>query len=782
MENYNALNEEIGVYQKEFTDFCNEKLKEFKDSSDSIAFSASASIKETIETLNEKLRSSSNAEKLINDFNLEVEVIFSKAQSDLLICKNDFYETLNDETIEEIKDIIESKKQEALLQINKSENAAVYKLTETYDLGVSTILSAEKTSLSNLKLLTEELIESLKLSSEGIDKKIQEKLESALKEIAGLENDIINSIRNTEASIKKELKSEASKIVSEMEDSLEQIKVSMENYSVLLKNELTEHKDLLLKEIGLDKENFFIEMDREKNRIIEEIRILEYQIHTNLSKREQEIISNIISVIDGYDIELEIIKQAKINEFIEAIRYIYEEAIKSFNDTIDNCNTQLEEKTLEYIKTLLDKCNEHIKTLQNLTNTHSETLLSLKEKLSKVLLKETNDHKIDVTNTTDDCIKKIGTTDDAMYNEDIPSVRKDAIDSINKKKEDNVDSIVEEASDLIKEYISNIGEQRYTCKLPSNTSIIQLPDDFTLSDRVRVYINGILLIIYDHYTVDKLNRTITLKETYSVKSDVHITEDLPDANIQKIKDQLYVDGEEYKKNTLRLFEDETTRHTTNFDNHIEDKKVEFDEYADNTAEVVVNKYIEETTKPMIDTYVETDSYIKINAHTELKEKQLDDYIEETSKKTIDEYVKNTSKPDIENHSEIKKEEISEYTNTTGINIIRDYIASLAEQQFYCEHPGGISLIQLPYDFATSSKTRVFINGQLQMLGKHYTIDKETNIINLVTPYATKVEVFVITDFATNEYSELTSKVKNLEELVEMLKKQIDSLKNGGTSN
>lgn len=796
-------------YESSILEEMNENVNTFESKILTLIDKYNSTIKNDSEAAYEllnKIRKSSST--LINELenNLtEKYDNFKNELTNLISERKDFF--IKD--IEESSITLKSNLNAYLKQLDNTLNYSLDKIEAGMHVAIDNIESAEATAISNIAVLKEEILKNITASLDNIDEIITEHVKEAESRIDKITDSAISNLRKTEIELKNNLEKASEASLEKLDSKLVELSEQLQNQEQLLEVELVKKKTELMDEIQVNKDEFIMEMTKVKSKLLAQFTDEVTIFFNALGKREQEIIANIIATVNGYDLDIETIIDAKVEMFRASIEVIYASFINNFKLMLDETLFNFGEVKDQYLETLLNALNSHLNDLQTAYNKHETDLNSLLEshigtlnQLQKDILDfigrtaedglwsnirtnllEYTENQINrINQVKDSTIARIGTTDDAMYDEDTPSVRKDAIDAIIKKKDENVGIIVGEASDLIKEFISTLTEQRYTCILPAHTSLIQLPDDFSLGDRVRLYVNGVLLILDKHYTIDKVNRTITLSEVYSTSAYVHVTEDLPDVNIQTIKDQLYVDGEEYKKNTLRLFEDETTRHTTNFDNHIEDKKVEFDEYADNTVEVVVNKYIEETTKPMIDTYVETDSYIKINAHTELKEKQLDDYIEETSKKTIDEYVKNTSKPDIDNHSEIKKEEISEYTNTTGINIIRDYIASLAEQQFYCEQPSGISIIQLPYDFATSSKTRVFINGQLIMLGKHYTIDKETNIINLVTPYATKVEIFVITDFATNEYSELTSKVKNLEELVEMLKKQIDSLKNGGTSN
>lgn len=447
----------------------------------------------TIEALNKlessigNLKSTQNiTENIISAFENQINTILSDTQKHLENKQNEFYSLINSMSsgvaneIEEVETIIEQKKQEALLQLNKSENSAITRLEETYDVGVATILSAEKTALYNLGLLTDELIEKLKQTANGVDITIKNKLKEALNEIEEYSNSLKEEIKESEIQIKEDIKAEASKLVEEAYRELENIKIDMQNFSALLKKEMTEYKDYLLEEINQDREKFFIEMEREQNRLLEVLRLREYEIITNLNKKEQAIISNIAMVVNGYDRELEILKQAKLNEFIDALELIVDKTIK---DIVNNAE--------EIFKSQVDRIIQEI--------------------------------------------------EDAIMDDTIEAVRK-----------------------LLDEF----SEQRYETVLPAGKNTIELPKaEFTITNRLKLYLDGVLQVREKHYSIDTLNRIIILTRTFSEDIDVIVTEDIPDKSIniqidgglqqlQTKTEESLLEIEQAKENTKQEIQDE----------------------------------------------------------------------------------------------------------------------------------------------------------------------------------------------------------------------------------
>lgn len=799
----NRIISEIDIY--------NRTIEKDKNS----AYELLTSIRKTSETLLSDLEN--NFQNKYNDFKSELSKLISEKK-----------DTLTSE-IELLSSNLKNNVNNQLKQLDNTLNYSLDKIEAGMHVAIDNIESAEATALSNISVLKDEIINKINSSIDNIDEIITRHVNEAEQRINRITDDAISNLRRAEIELKNNLEKATEASLAKLDVKLNNLCEQLIDKEQLLESELVAKKTELMQEINVNKDEFILEMTKVKAQLLGQFTDEVAIFFNALSKREQEIIANIVETVNGYDLDIEVIIDAKVEMFRASIEVIYTSFINNFKLMLDETLINFGNLKEEYLDTLLNALNSHLDDLQTAYNKHESDLNVLLEahiatlntlqkeildfigrtsenglwaEIRADILAYTENQIERINEVKNSAISRIGLADDAMFDETTPSVRKDAIDAINARKELVVGGILGEASELVRDFISTLTEQRYTCVLPPNTTLIQLPSDFSLGHRVRLYIDGILLILDNHYNIDKLKRTITLTQPYTTYVDVHVTEDLPDVNIQSIKDQLYVDGEEYKKNTLKLFEDESARHTTNFDNHFEEKKAEIDEYTESVSKASADKYINETGKSMIDTYVETDSYVKINTHTSEKIKQLDSHTV-TKESQLNEHTV-VKEEEINKHTELKKEEINEHSKTVtqeAVNAIEDkkntstseminnsqlainsYISSLFEQQFYYELPSGNTVIQLPNDFVTNNKTKVFFNGKLQNINKQYSINKDLNTVNLSEAYSTKIEVFVITDYPTNDYSELQIKVNKLESLIVGLQNEIDDLRSGGTNN
>lgn len=816
-------------YESSILEEMNENVNTFESKILTLIDKYNSTIKNDSEAAYEllnKIRKSSST--LINELenNLtEKYDNFKNELTNLISERKDFF--IKD--IEESSITLKSNLNAYLKQLDNTLNYSLDKIEAGMHVAIDNIESAEATAISNIAVLKEEILKNITASLDNIDEIITEHVKEAESRIDKITDSAISNLRKTEIELKNNLEKASEASLEKLDSKLVELSEQLQNQEQLLEVELVKKKTELMDEIQVNKDEFIMEMTKVKSKLLAQFTDEVTIFFNALGKREQEIIANIIATVNGYDLDIETIIDAKVEMFRASIEVIYASFINNFKLMLDETLFNFGEVKDQYLETLLNALNSHLNDLQTAYNKHESDLNALLEAhitslnaLQKGILDFIgrtseeglwSDIRADIVAYTENqiarinevknsAISRIGLTDDAMFDETTPSVRKEAIDAINARKELVVGGILGEASELVRDFISTLTEQRYTCVLPPNTTLIQLPSDFSLGHRVRLYIDGILLILGNHYSIDKLKRTITLTESYTTNVGVHVTEDLPDVNIQSIKDQLYIDGEEYKKNTLQLFEDESARHTTNFDNHFQEKKTEMDEYTESVSKASADKCINETGKSMIDNYVETDSYVKINTYTEKKINQLDSHTI-TKETQLNEHTI-VKEEEITNHTESKKVELNEHTKTVtqeAVNAIEDkkntstseminnsqlainsYISSLFEQQFYYELPSGNTVIQLPNDFVINNKTKVFFDGKLQNINKQYSINKDLNTVNLSEAYSTKVEVFVLADYPTNDYTELKNKINSLETLVETLKKEIEDIKNGGTTN
>lgn len=552
-------------------------------------------------------------QQIIDDFEGQTNKILFDAQNHLDLKQKEFYNLIDSmsvsvsENVEEIKDIIEKKKQEALIQLNKSENSAITRLEEIYDIGVSTILSAEKTSLNNLGILTEELMEKLKNTAENVDVQIKDKLKQALSQIEEFSNSLKEEIKKTEIQIQENIKEEAKKLLTEIRLELDNIIIEMKNFSALLKKELTEHKDLMLQEIRQDKDKFFIEMDREQNRILEVLRLKEYEISVNLNRKEQAIISNIAMTVNGYEKDMEYFKQSKLNEFIDALELIY-------NRTLEDIVTNAEEL--------------------------------FKSQVGRI-------------------IQEI---EDAIMSDTLEATRK-----------------------LLNEF----GEQRYEFVLPAGETIIDLKSaKYAITNRLRLYLDGILQINKKHYTVDEVTKTITLTRSFPDDIDVTITEDMP-------------------RNDLKDVLEKSLKEIKELSNNCKDE---------------ITKLSKQSIKDIVSTRDEFKSEInelQNNSLNLLEEKKLNS-LEEIKNKT--------------------NELATEYKKDLDI-----YVAKWKEGTFSTEVETGQTLVNVnPRKLVLNTSAKIYFDGILQIINKHYTINYLENAITILTPFTYPIDLFVLQNLPVTE--------------------------------
>lgn len=863
----------------------NDKIKEFKNNVNNISNNCIADIQLLINQTHSKISSNLSKnkidEQLIDEFQFQVQSILLQAKNDLDTYKNNFdidiSYSINEETmklknfITENRGKIESELHEALYQINQSENSALRRLEETYDLGVETIVSAERTALRNLKILAEELSIKLEGKVEEVEKVINEKLQNALDSIKDLEDKAISNITKLEIAIKESLQVEKENIIAELNKIIDDFKFTLQGYVEEMKAELTAHKDKLLEEITINKEEIFIELDRVKNSIIEALREKEYEIIQNLNNKAQELISEIVAVVEGFDLELEKIKTAKIQEFTQAINSIKEQAINEIISLIDDC--------------LLE--------LKNATNKHKAELFNA-----------TAEHLLELRN---ECVALL-----ESFKVQADRKQSEIFEAIDKKANDILHDLLDHAKEEAEKYISTLKEQRFTTVLQPNETLIQLPKDFTLNDRVKVYIDGVLHLPDGFFTLDKLNRTITLLKSYSYPTNIFVTADLPDANLQALKEQLYLDGNHYVAESLLEIKNfgskqlndiiseggtqkaeiisEGIKHRdsivqtgnqylTNLDNLYTDKsslleksytdylkeltkkyseydadlRRKYEEYLNELLKVSSDKineinllsqskideinsltsrsltllnqtfnnlnnqlnsklnenlqalenktqqgiilidnkiskeseklvgkveqackeiddhanqiiieskdsikdYADHTVKPEINNYgkLQVDEYINTTTKPEIirhTNEYVNNYLETYAKPNINNFteeVKNSAKEDINNYKEEckvdmtnKKEELVQNSK----NEIKEYIDTFMENTYTTEVMPMQSVIKVPAsNFVINKRVKVYFDGILQILDKHYTVNFLENSIEIIEPFNVKVDALFL---------------------------------------
>lgn len=884
----------------------NDKIKEFKNNVNNISNNCIADIQLLINQTHSKVASNLSRNKIddgvLDEFKFNVQTILLQAKNDLDTYKNNFdidiSDSINEETmklknfITENHGKIESELHDALYQINQSENAALKRLEETYDLGVETIVSAERTALRNLKILSEELSLKLEGKVEEIENVINEKLQNALDDIKELEDKAIANITKLEITIKESLQVEKENIIAEINKIIDDFKFTLQGYVEEMKAELTAHKDKLLEEITINKEEIFIELDRVKNSIIESLREKEYEIIQNLNNKTQELISEIVAVVDGFDLELEKIKEAKIQEFIQAINSIKEQALIEIVDLIDDCLLELKNTTNKYKAELFDSTAQHLLELRN------------------------------------ECVALL-----ESFKVQADRKQSEIFEAIDKKANDILHDLLDHAKEETEKYISTLKEQRFTTVLQPNETLIQLPKDFTLNDRVKVYIDGVLHLPDGFFTLDKLNRTITLLKSYSYPTNIFVTADLPDTNLQALKEQLYLDGNRYVAESLLEIKNAVSkqitdiiseggtqkteiistgiqhresviqvgkRYLTDLDNLYADKSSLLEKsYTDYLKELTkkyseydadlrrkYEEYLNELLKASSDkiteinilsqskieeinsltsrsltilnqTFTNSNEQLTAKLHEIIQSlenktqegiilidnkiskesekltgkvdqacKEIDDHAKQTvieSQDSIRDYAEHTIKPEVKNYGQLK---VDEYINTTtkpeiirhtneyvnnyletyakpninnfteevknlakedinnykeeckvdmtnkkeelvqdSKNEIKEYIDTFMENTYTTEVMPMQSVIKVPAsNFVINKRVKVYFDGILQVLDKHYTVNFLENSIEIIEPFSYKIDALFLQNLPVTNLPKREATDKEIDDL------------------
>lgn len=524
----------------------NDKINNFKNDLNNISNKCISDIRLLINQTQSKVSSNLSKNKIddtvLDEFQFNVQSIILQAKNDLDNYKNQFDINISDEVNEEIHKLkefikenhgtIEQELHDALYQINQSENSALTRLKETYDLGVETIVSAEKTALRNLKILSEELILKLEGKVEEVENVINEKLQNALDKIKEVEDEAISNITKFELTLKNMLEAEKDKIIEEVKQIVKDFEFTLSGYVEEMKAELNAHKDKLLEEIDSSKEEIIIELGKVENGIIERLFETEYEIIKTLNSLAQEIIAEIITVVDGYDLELEKIKEAKINEFIDAINLIKDEGIKEAIDVIDDLLAELNTATERHKSELFNETAKHLLALRN-------QYLALVDEF-KVMVNQEKDKFFDEITEHSKILDE--------HTEKLKEKLNEHKDNLKEEMNVHKEELVEESKEEIKGFIDKYRENVFTTELAAGETVIKIqPSDMVLNMSAKVYFDGILQIIRKHYTVDFLTNSVILLQPFEYKIDVLILQNLPVTDLPKREatdkeiDDLFID-------------------------------------------------------------------------------------------------------------------------------------------------------------------------------------------------------------------------------------------------
>ena len=749
----------------------------------------------TVNQLNKNIKSNLSISNEINEFDFKIKNRLLLANNNLEIAKQKFDSEIKEKVYLETNKLktfidnnskdIQQELQDALYQINKSENNAVTHLQETYDLGVETIVSAEKTSLANLKKLTLELSEKLNLAVEEVEKIISEKLENAFSVVKKLENDAISNLNKVAIRIQRDLENIKEDFFVEVQEVIKRFELTLDNYSSKLKEELKTYKNQLQDELILEKELVFIELDKEKNNIIEELNLLKHTIMNEINAVAKEVkdkidavkrdIENLteqryVTVLPANETTIQLPQTYMLNDRVK----VYVDGILHLKEgffTLDKANRIITlSESYSYptnVAVIADLPDHNIEALK-------DQLYIDGEKYKQQVIKEIQNSGVQIKADIDNYV-------DAGKQQ------------IQNKVDESVGSIVGEATQAVENFVNKLIEQKYVTILEKGQTVIELPKDFLISPRVRLFIDGEILIPDVHYTINSRLKKLTLLNPYQTKVNVIVIDDYPDENFEALKNQLYTEGTEFKDTTIAEIKRESSTGVTNIQNTanecinriVTDSTNSIDQYMTNLKEqrfkyvllansnsipLPPNYVIHHRTRVYIDGILAVeDEHYTIDYSTKsikiLQPLPYDRFVFITDeypstdlielKKTL--FAQLTAEKDLMIDT-IKNQAIIEINKIIEKNIamleeskqeIHMFTENYKERNYSTVLSANQTAISISKDyFPLSMFAKVYFDGILQKIDINYTLNLETNTITLIEPFNYNIDVSIYDNIQT----------------------------------
>lgn len=674
-------------------------------------------------------------ENVKNSFNNEIEYInniFSNSiNEELSLKKNEIISQINVNSNE-----LESKFTNYVSQLQNMIDKSFIDINNKTLEGIDNIYSAEKTSVQNILNMKLKAIEDIKETISGIDITINNFINGAKEEINEHKNSAINEINRTETTIKNIIEVELEKAKAEINNLVELIETSMEEKKAILEQELVTKSNELLKKFEDAKDDFTLDLNRIKQEILSEFTIKLTNFFSVMATREQEILSNIMNITAGFENELEDYRIEQYNEFVSAINSIIEEKTRQLSELIDELLMSLTNEYNKLKQQLIDHTNNELITSLNSTKDNAlseiednkvssidEILENKESSIGEIL--ETNRNSLDeISRTKDDAIKKIGTSDESMYDLETPSVRKDAIDSIKSLTEDIINKALDVTAEEVIKYINSIKEQKYSTELTDNITEIILPDDFTLNKRNQVFLDGILLIIDKHYTVNEAENKVTLTNPTIGSTDFTIIDYIQDSNVEAIKEKFYLDAKNIANTYLEMITSKYNESMQNITSNANESIQDINSLNDSIKQeldLLKNNTIREFNN-------NKDNIIaQITTHKELCIEEMNSLVS----------LFNTTVNEINKQLEQKIDELI-------FNKINMYVS----QKYSKVLDANSKTIKLPDEIVITNRMLVLIDGVLLNENEHYTIDTETKTLTLIETYNCKVNFSIHVDVPT----------------------------------
>ena len=712
------INSSFNIFKKNITEYSN--IENLKFTIDSLKNSSIENIKNVFSEIEDEV-TKETALKLEN----EKKVILEKINNDSSELESKFInyvsqlQNMIDQSFSDIK--------------NKTLN------------GLDNIYSAEQTSIDNILKIKNNSINEINSTISNIDIVINEFISGAKDEIDDYKNKVISEINSLDSSIKSFINIELTKSKEEINLLVDKLSTSLEDKKTILEQELIKKSNELLEEFENIEDDFVLELNRIKQEVMSDFSKELSKFFSVMATREQEILSNIMNITSGFKEELEEYRLNEKNKFISEINIIIEEKIRQLSDVIDAL--------------LLSLNNKYEELKLNLFNyTNNELITTLDSNKDNAL--------IEINNLKNDSIKKIGTEDSSMYDENTPSIRKEAIDSIKNHYKTLLDSSLENAMLKINEYINSIKEQKYSTEIQKGTKEIQLPNNFYLNDRNYVYLDGILLIYEKHYTINQEFNKIILNNAVIGKTDLTVIDYIQDSEINSIKNKFYSETKkileenindlnkefdqkifemnEFKNEFSQMVDVKNKELETNIDEYINEK---ISEYSTQKYSCILNPGITTIELPS-KTIITNRVMVFING---ILLNEFEHYLIDKNKKII---TLNNSY-----YGKVNATILIDAPSHTTISYMKNY----KETSYNLKLLKMVSEILLPFTIENYNFIKVFINGIKMIENIHFNIDYNANKIILKNyfEYDSDVEIVLSNHEIKNLYYKIDQNTNSI---------------------
>lgn len=246
--------------------------------------------------------------------------------------------------------------------------------------------------------------------------------------------------------------------------------------------------------------NSFVPGESVLNTITEAIEQLDQICNQKIQETETELTliaeklkNQLLEYKSSLETELKNFQISYTDEIIKNINIFLNECKTDLIKYIDAQKQELNNCTIENKNSLLLLINEQKELIEKVISNYKNELSDIKNASVNNIIKISDNSILKIKETTQDAINRIGESDNAMYNQYTPSVRKAAIDSIKNQKYDIIHSAKQEILEEMREHITNLKEQRFMIEIDPYITQITLPGSFTVSDITKVFSNGHLL-------------------------------------------------------------------------------------------------------------------------------------------------------------------------------------------------------------------------------------------------------------------------------------------------